>query len=151
VVALRIPRALGVTLLVLALVAGVIGVGAAQTKGGQWPDVRSAMQATAEQWRPGDVVVGLENLAYQDAMTYYDRELPARAPASQGFFTAHDALASAEARRALASGHRVWVVSSPPTDPTALANAAAEQFAAVRGERQFGGSYPVQVNEVRGR
>jgi hypothetical protein len=137
-------------LLALALTAGALGVAGAQTPSGQWPDVRTAMQATGERWRPGDVVVGLENLAYNDAMTYYDRDMPARAPASLGFFSSYDAFRSPAVRRALAGGNRVWVVSSPPTDPTALRYAADEQHAAVRSEKQYGGSYPVQVNLVRG-
>jgi mannosyltransferase len=151
VVVLRVPRAIGAVLLVLAIAAGGLGVAGAQTSGGQWPDVRGAMTGVADRWRPGDVVVGLENLAFSGAMTYYDRSLPARAPASAGFFSAHDALQSPSARRALAAGHRVWVVSSPPTDPTALRAAAAEQDADVRSQRQYGGSYPVQVDEIRGR
>ncbi len=148
VVVLRIPRALGVGLLALALLAGAFGIGAAQTPAGQWPDVRSAMADIADRWRPGDVVVGLENLAYNDAMTFYDREMPERSPASLGFFSAYDAFRSGDVRRALAAGDRVWVVSSPPTDPTALRYAADEQRATVLSEVQFGGSYPVQVNRV---
>ncbi len=149
VVALRVPRALGIGILVLALCAGAIGVSAAHTKSGEWPDVRSAMQDVAADWRPGDVVLGLENMAFEDAMSYYDRELPDGAGESPGFFSAWDAFHSDEATRALAQGHRVWVVSSPPTDPTELRNAAGDRQAEVVGEQQYGGSYPVQVNQVR--
>jgi mannosyltransferase len=148
IVVLRVPRGIGVALLVLAITAGAIGVGAAQTPAGQWPDVRSAMRETADQWRPGDVVIGLENLAFNDSMTYYDREMPAGAPDSMGFFSAYDAFNSAEVSQALAEGNRVWVVSSPPTDPTALRTAAGQQGAVVRAEQQYGGSYPVQVNRI---
>ena len=149
VVALRVPRAIGVGLLACAFAAGAIGVGAANTESGQWPDVRSAMEDVGAGWQAGDVVVGLENLAFEDAMSYYDRELPAAAGPSEGYFSAWDALHNRQARRALARGGRVWVVSSPPTDPTALRDAAADQQASVVSEQQYGGSYPVQVNEIR--
>ncbi len=149
VAVLSIPRALGAGLFALALVAGVLGVAAAQTPAGQWPDMRSAMHVTAAGWRPGDVVVGLNNLAYNDAMTYYDRQMPARAPSSRGFFSTYDAMRSPAVRRALLERRRVWVLSSPPVDPTEMANALHERRAVSRGERRFGGAYPVQLDEIR--
>lgn len=149
VVALRAPRAIGAGLLACAFVAGAVGVVAAHAPSGHWPDVRSAMQDVASGYKDGDVVVGLENMAFEDAMSYYDRALPAGAPASEGHFSAWDAMHTEDAQQALAEGRRVWVVSSPPTDATALRDAAADQRAEVVSERQYGGSYPVQVNEVR--
>lgn len=149
-VVLRVPRPLGGALLALAVVAGVLGIAAAQTPHGQWPDVRAAMASAGERWRPGDVVVGLENFAFPASMSYYERALPARAPAPAGFYSAWDALRSRPARRALAAGHRVWVVSSPPADYTELRTAARGRHAVVGDEWHFGGSYPVQLDLVRG-
>jgi hypothetical protein len=150
-VALRVPRPLGRTLLALAVVAGLVGVAAAQTPAGQWPDTRSAFRAAAQQWRPGDVVVGLENMAFEDAMEFYERKLPAGAPTPEGHFSAQAALRSPAARRALDRGRRVLIISSPPADGTQLRAAASGQRAVVESEDHFGGSYPVQLDVVRGR
>lgn len=148
VVVQRVPRALGVGLAALALIAGAYGVVMAQTPGGQWPDVRSAIEMTADRWRPGDVVVGLNNLAFPGAMNFYDRDLPASAPGSRGFYSTSDAFRSRAVRQALARGDRVWVLASPAIDPSELAAAAAKRRATVRSERQFGGAYPVQLTKV---
>ena len=59
----------------VALAGGVIGIVAAQTSSGQWPDVRAAMADIGADWQHGDVVVGLNNLALQER----DRLLRARA------------------------------------------------------------------------
>ncbi len=148
VVVLRVPRALGRTLLALAVVAGVIGIVAAQLPRGQWPDTRGAFEAAAEQVRPGDVVVGLENMAFADAMSYYGRDL-AKPP--KGYFSAQEALGSRAAQRALDDGRRVFVISSPPADWRQLHTAADQQRATVGTPMQFGGSYPVRLDVVRGR
>ncbi len=150
-VALRVPKPLGRTLMVLAVLAGLIGVAAAQTPHGQWPDTRSAFAMAGQKWRHGDVVVGLENMAFEDAMDFYERELPAGAPTPKGYFSAQDALRSPAARRALDRGHRVLIVSSPPVDYTQLRTAAGGERATVASEHHFGGSYPVQLDVVRGR
>jgi mannosyltransferase len=148
VAGLKMPRMIGIPLLAVALVAGVIGVGAANTGRGQWPDVRGAMEGVAAQWQPGDAVVGLENLAYNDAMTYYRRELPAGAPMPNGYFTTYDAMRSPEVRAALAADRRVYVISSPPVNPADLYPQAADHGGEVRSERQWGGAYPVQVDVI---
>ena len=151
VVAMRAPRPLGRTLLALGVIAGVIGVIAAQLPKGQWPDTRSAFEVTARGWQPGDVVVGLENMAFEDAMDFYQRDLPAAAPAPKGYFSPQDALRSPAARRALARGRDVHVISSPPVDHNSLRSAATEARAGVVSQRLFGGSYPVQLDVVRAR
>ncbi len=149
VVVVSMPRAIGGGLLALAVIGGALGVGAAQTPSGQWPDTRSAVRAAAAHYRPGDVVVGLNNMAYEDAMSYYDlREMPPSAPRATGYFSTYDAMRAATTRRALAHGGRVWVLSSPPVLPQDLQNALREHRAQVRSERQFGGSYPVQLDLV---
>lgn len=147
-VVLRVPRVLGRGLLVIALLAGVIGVVAAQLPRGQWPDVRGAFAAAEEQMRPGDVLVGLENMAFADAMEFYARDL---ADEPRGYFSAQEAFSSRRVQRALDRGDRVFVVSSPPADWTQLRAAADEQRAAVGEPQQFGGSWPVQLDVVRGR
>jgi uncharacterized membrane protein len=145
----RVPRVLGISLLALSLVSGVLGVSAAQTKRGQWPDVRSAMRDTAQRWRPGDVIVGLNNVQFRGASAYYDkRELPAETGGTRGFANAVEAMDSAPARRALRLGKTVFVVSWPPVLPGEFRRTVARAGATVRSERQFGGIYPVQVNEV---
>lgn len=150
VAVIRMPRAIGIPLFAAALVAGAIGTAAANTARGQWPDVRGAMEHIADRWQPGDVVLGLENLAYNDAMTYYRRELPAAAPQPPGYFTSYDAMRAPKTRTALAGGHTVWVVSSPPVDPADLYAQASENGGQIVKEQQWGGAYPVQVNTVRG-
>ena len=146
---LRAPRALGVGLLALALIAGTIGIAASYTDRGQWPDLRGSMTAVAEDWRPGDVIVSLEDLSYGGAMSYYDqRLLPPGAPASRGYGSAYAALDAPPSREALGDGHSVWVVSAAPVAYDELRGAAARAGAEVLTEEQFPGSYPVQVNRV---
>jgi hypothetical protein len=144
-VAWRSPRALGIGLLAVAVVASVLGVGAAQTARGQWPDVRSAMRDTAGRQRPGDVIVGLNNVQFGGASEYYDEREDVH---TRGFPNAVAAMDSEPARRALRRGRTVFVVSWPPVLPGEFRRTVARAGATVRSERQFGGIYPVQVNEV---
>ena len=95
-------------------------------------------------------MLGLENLASNDAMTYYRRELPAWAPEPKGYFTSYDALRAKETQAALEDGRRVYVVSSPPVNPTDLYPQVFENCGEVVGEQQWGGAYPVQVNTIAG-
>jgi 4-amino-4-deoxy-L-arabinose transferase-like glycosyltransferase len=144
----RMPKAIGISLLSVALAAGVIGIGAANTSRGQWPDVRGAMQDVSAKWQKGDAVVGLANLAFNDAMSYYQRELPAAAPMPKGYFSTYDAMRAPEVRKALDNCKNVYVVSSPPVNPADLYPQAGENGGQVLTEQQWGGAYPVQVNRV---
>ena len=106
--------------------AGVIGVVAAQTPRGQWPDVRTAMADDGRPaGEPGDVVVGLNNVAFDDAMSdYYDASCRRRAAAAGVLPDASDAMRRPRPRSARSpTATRVFVVSSPPVDPTRAARA----------------------------
>jgi 4-amino-4-deoxy-L-arabinose transferase-like glycosyltransferase len=148
VVISRLPQAMGVALMAVAVVASVIGIVAAQLPSGQWPDARGAFADTAHRWRSGDVVVGLNNFAYPDSMDFYADRLPAGAGGAKGYYTSYDAFNAPQVKRALKDCKRVFVVSSPPANPEDVYGMAAQNRARVIGERQWGGAYPVQVNTV---
>jgi hypothetical protein len=147
IVVSRLPTAMGVGLMAVALVASVIGIVAAQLPSGQWPDARGAFADTAQRWHPGDAVVGLNNFAYPDSMDFYADRMPAGATA-KGYYTSYDAFQSPDVQTALKHCDRVFVVSSPPASPLDVYGMAAQNGARVTAERQWGGAYPVQVNTV---
>jgi 4-amino-4-deoxy-L-arabinose transferase-like glycosyltransferase len=139
VVAWRVPRTLGIGLLVVSVVASVIGIVAAQTPNGQWPDLRTALHDTAQRAERGDVIVGLNNVQFAGSNDYYGKreEITVR-----GFPSTAQALAAPVVRRALRRDKHVFLVSWPPVPASDLANAH------VRADRRFAGIYRVQVAEL---
>jgi uncharacterized membrane protein len=138
-VAWRVPRTLGVGLLAMSVVAGVIGLAAAQTASGQWPDLRAAMHDTAKHVERGDVVVGVNNVQFGGSNDYYgERE----GITVRGFGSTQQALSAPVVRRALRRDKRVFVMSWPPVPEVDLSGVH------VRADRRFGGIMPVQVAEV---
>jgi uncharacterized membrane protein len=142
-VAWRVPRTLGVALLGVTLAACVLGILGAQTRGGQWPDVRSAMSDTGAHVRHGDVVAGLGNLQFARANDYYDQRY---GTTTRGFRSPAAALRAPASRRALRHHRTVYLVSWPPV--AGLERTVQRAGARVRLAREFGGIYPVQVAEV---
>lgn len=137
------PRAMGLALLGIALASSGLGIGAAQTANGQWPDLRTAMRETAQRAQKGDVIAGLNNVQFEGAQDYYDARNGVR---TRGFPSAQDALRSPSARRALRRGKRVFLVSWPPLPIDAAVRKAR---ARVADDRRYDGIYRVQVAEVR--
>lgn len=113
-VAVRLQRPLAALLLTGALAASGIGLLAAQRDDGRNPDTRAAIETVADNWRQGDVVVGLGLLGFDGALSYYGEKL---LPPGSGDVSAFRTLAAAgdapAVFEAAIDGRRVWALSDP--------------------------------------
>jgi len=113
-VAVRLHRPLAALLLICTLAASGIGLLAAQRDEGANPDTRAAIEKVADNWRQGDVVVGVGQLGFDGALSYYGEKLlppgSREVPAFGTLAAAGDAHAVFETA---IDGGRVWAVSDP--------------------------------------
>lgn len=113
-VAVRLHRPLAALLLICTLAASGIGLLAAQRDEGRNPDTRAAIETVADNWRQGDVIVGLGLLGFDGALSYYGEKLLPRGSRDVPAFGTLAAAGDAPAVfKAAIDGGRVWAVSDP--------------------------------------
>ena len=113
-VAVRLHRPLAALLLICTLAASGIGLLAAQRDEGANPDTRAAIEKVADNWRQGDVVVGVGQLGFDGALSYYGEKLLPRGARDVPAFGTLAAAGDAPAVfKTAIDGGRVWAVSDP--------------------------------------
>lgn len=122
--AVRMPRPFAVALVTGALLASVPPLVASQLASGRQPDMRGAVEVAAAGFKPGDVMVSVELLGFDGALSYYaKRDLPRGERDLHAFPTLQDAVSEPQVFDAASAGHQLWVVSDPPMSRQALTRA----------------------------
>lgn len=135
------PRALGTTLLVVALAVAATGLVRSHRRGGFYPDARAAVAYIDARWRAGDVIVTPGQAGFDIPIAYYGGR---RLRPPPRFVESHDRSAVAATYQ---SGARVWFVFASPgpgTSARSLLRLADGALARVRygavSARTFPGS-----------
>lgn len=140
------PRPLAISLVSAALLASVPPVLASNTAAGRHPDLRGAVATAAAGWQHGDVMVSVELLGFDGALSYYaERDLPRGERDLHAFATLEEAAFAAPVFDAASSGRALWIVSDPPMRPAELTRALIRLGYEVGATRSFAGNSRLQL------
>jgi len=97
-------RAVGVALLLLAVIAAAIGTAGSHQEDGFYPDTRAAVEHIDDGWRPGDLIVQSTSFGISYTLSYYaTRDLPSGAIIATG--------GDPQVRQATRAGRRLWILT----------------------------------------
>lgn len=146
VAAVHSSRAIGMLLAGAALLASVIGFGAALAPSGQFPASRSALTVAGAKWQAGDQLVTMDSLGYRGSLLYYtDRLLPKGTPEAATAPDLPSALDSGAVRTAVKEHRRLWLMSAPPMWMEGAKRLIGDLGYRIRREWSYAGQSPVQL------